>query len=339
MLKKAIGLFLAVGIGVAAWLGMQLKSSCIENDASIRIRGNWTLDSLADNLYSSAGLKDKENFKLWAERLRYPNPKPCFIDVKKGDDVWTLVKRLKSLRYQALNVVINPEYDLDKLSKSLSSKIEVAEEELKSAMSNDSLLNPYGFNKYNWQVLFIPNSYELFVKSDLEKFLEKMKSEHDKFWNEERLVKAEKLGFSKFDVVNIASIASKESHKIDEFENIVGVYINRLRKGVKLQADPTVNYAKGSSGRVLFKDLTIQSKYNTYQNVGLPPGPICIPHPKAIDAVLNYGGHEYMFFCAKEDFSGYHNFAISYSEHLRNAAKWSKALNKLNAEKRAKENQ
>ncbi|MDG1097810.1 MAG: endolytic transglycosylase MltG [Bacteroidia bacterium] len=324
----------AVGFGISAWLCIQLKTTVVEKNAAFRVSGDWTLDSLANHLETNAQLEDKANFKSWAKRLGYSHINPCFVEVEKGKDLWGLIKYLKANRYQTRNVVINPEYNLDQLAKSVSSKIEVDKDAFISAMQNDLVLAAFGLDHYNWQVLFMPNSYEFYVKSDLPIFLEKMKAAHDKFWNEERLSKAQAQGFSRLEVVNIASIATKESHKTDEFERIVGVYINRLRIGMPLGSDPTINFAKGKSGRVFKSDLRVDSRYNTYQNVGLPPGPICIPHPKAIEAVLNYDKHNYLYFCAKEDFSGYHNFAESYREHLRNASKWHKALNKLNREKR-----
>jgi len=334
MLKKYVRILFAVGFGISAWLYIQLKTTVVEKNAAFRVRGDWTLDSLANHLETKAQLEDKANFKSWAKRLGYSRINPCFVEVEKGKDLWGLIKYLKANRYQTRNVVINPEYNLEQLAKSVSSKIEVDKDTFISAMQNDLVLSTFGLDHYNWQVLFMPNSYEFYVKSDLPIFLEKMKAAHDKFWNEERLSKAQAQGFSRLEVVSIASIATKESHKTDEFESIVGVYINRLRIGMPLGADPTINFAKGKSGRVFKSDLRVDSRYNTYKNVGLPPGPICIPHPKAIEAVLNYVKHNYLYFCAKDDFSGYHNFAKSYGEHLRNASKWRKALNKLNREKR-----
>ena len=335
MLKKVIGFIFLLGLVVVLWLGFELKTSVVNVDktVTIRVRNNWTMDSLANVLENKAGLENKEGLKTWAVRLKYTEVKPCFLDVLPGDDLWSIIKRLKSLRKQVLMVVINPEFDMDKLIKAVSGKIEVDSAELAAALSSDSIMGEYGLNKYNWQVLFIPNSYEFYVSTDLQGFFAKMKKEQDLFWTKERLALAEGLGYTKMEVVNIASIVTKESHMKNEQTDIAGVYINRLKKGMKLQADPTVNFAKGKGGRVYYKDLNIQSAYNTYQNVGLPPGPICIPSPSSIDAVLNYQGHKYLFFCAKEDFSGYHNFAETYSQHQANAARWSAALDKEKQDK------
>jgi UPF0755 protein len=335
MLKKIAGFIFLLGLVVALWLGFELKTSVVNVDkiVTIRLRSNWSMDSLANVLENEAGLENKEGFKTWATRLKYTEVKPCFLDVLPGDDLWSIIKRLKSLRKQVLMVVINPEFVMDKLIKAVSGKIQVDSAELAAALSSDSIMGEYGLNKYNWQVLFIPNSYEFYVSTDLQGFFAKMKKEQDLFWTKERLALAEGLGYTKMEVVNIASIVTKESHMKNEQTDIAGVYINRLKKGMKLQADPTVNFAKGKGGRVYYKDLNIQSAYNTYQNVGLPPGPICIPSPSSIDAVLNYQGHKYLFFCAKEDFSGYHNFAETYSQHQANAARWSAALDKEKQDK------
>jgi UPF0755 protein len=329
MLKKIAGFIFLSGLVIVLWLGFELKTAVVNLDETItiRVRSHWTMDSLANALENKAGFENKEGLKSWATRLKYTEVKPCFLEVYPGDDLWTLIERLKSLRKQVLMVVINPEFDMDKLIKAVSGKIEVDSAELTAALSSDSIMGEYGLNKYNWQVLFIPNSYEFYVSTDIQGFLAKMKKEHDRFWTKERQALAAGQGYTKMEVVNIASIVTKESHMTNEQTDIAGVYINRLKKGMKLQADPTVNFAKGKGGRVYYKDLNIQSAYNTYQNVGLPPGPICIPSPSSIDAVLHYRGHKYLFFCAKEDFSGYHNFAETYREHQINAARWSAALN------------
>jgi UPF0755 protein len=157
-----------------------------------------------------------------------------------------------------------------------------------------------------------------------------MAKEYKAFWTEDRKNKAHDAGLTQTEVSVLASIVQQESWKLDEMPTIAGVYINRLNKGMLLQADPTVVYAVGdfSLRRVLKKHLLYESPYNTYLHEGLPPGPICIPGPKCIDAVLNYDKHNYIYFCAKEDFSGYHNFARTGAEHERNAARYRQALNK-----------
>ena len=214
MLKKIAGFIFLLGLVVALWLGFELKTSVVNVDkiVTIRLRSNWSMDSLANVLENEAGLENKEGFKTWATRLKYTDVKPCFLDVLPGDDLWSIIKRLKSLRKQVLMVVINPEFVMDKLIKAVSGKIQVDSAELAAALSSDSIMGEYGLNKYNWQVLFIPNSYEFYVSTDLQGFFAKMKKEQDLFWTKERLALAEGLGYTKMEVVNIASIVTKESH-------------------------------------------------------------------------------------------------------------------------------
>lgn len=154
-----------------------------------------------------------------------------------------------------------------------------------------------------------------------------MLKEHNKFWNIKRIQRSVVQRLTRKEVITLASIVTKESNKSDEYEKIAGVYINRLRKGMLLQADPTVVFARGKTGRVWAADLSIQSSYNTYLHPGLPPGPICIPNLQSIEAVLDYKQHDFLYFCAKADFSGYHDFATSLAAHNHNAAAFHRAMN------------
>jgi len=179
--------------------------------------------------------------------------------------------------------------------------------------------------------MFIPNTYEIYWNVSPEKFCERMKKEFERFWNVERLEKAGKVGLTPVQVGTLASIVEEETNKKDELPIVAGLYINRLKMGMKLQADPTVKYAVGdfTLRRVLNVHLEKDSPYNTYQNYGLPPGPIRFPAGQAIDAVLNYTHHDYIFMCAKEDFSGRHNFAVTAHQHAVNRDKYIAALNRL----------
>jgi UPF0755 protein len=184
--------------------------------------------------------------------------------------------------------------------------------------------------------MFVPNTYELYWNVGLEKFLDRMKKESDAFWKGDRQAKADKMGLTPVEVITLASIVDEETANNAEKPMIAGMYLNRLNlrngeypNGMPLQADPTIKFAwqKFELKRIYNKLLSIDSPYNTYRRAGLPPGPIRIPTVAGIDAVLNYAHHNYLYMCAKEDFSGTHNFAATYSEHLQNAARYSKALN------------
>ena len=191
------------------------------------------------------------------------------------------------------------------------------------------LLIPLNLDAYTVSSLFIPNTYEFYWDVSIADFLLRMTAEHHHFWTELRKTKAQKLKLSLDEITTLASIVEKETLKKDEQPKVAGLYLNRLKRGIKLESDPTVIFAIGdfTIKRVLNKDLKIDSPFNTYKHKGLPPGPISIPSIQAIDAVLNYQKHDYLFMCAKDDFSGYHNFAKTYAGHLNNARKYRKALN------------
>jgi UPF0755 protein len=176
--------------------------------------------------------------------------------------------------------------------------------------------------------MFIPNTYEVYYNVSPEGLLEKMHDEYEAFWNTERKEKAAKIGLTPVEVATLASIVQAETIKEDEAPIIAGLYLNRLKKGIALQADPTLKFAVGdfSLKRILNVHKEIESPYNTYKYPGLPPGPISMAEINSIDAVLNYTSSNYYYMCAKEDFSGRHNFTNSYEEHMRNAAKYQRAL-------------
>ena len=195
--------------------------------------------------------------------------------------------------------------------------------------ADSTFCRQYGYDTATIACLFIPNTYEVYWNTSLEDFMKRMQKENTTFWNEERLHRAEAAGLTPNEVVTLASIVDEETANNAEKPMVAGMYINRLRTGMPLQADPTVKFALRdfSLRRIYHNHLNVESPYNTYRNIGLPPGPIRIPSIVGIDAVLNHVKHDYLYMCAKEDFSGTHNFARTYREHLANAAKYSKALN------------
>jgi UPF0755 protein len=215
------------------------------------------------------------------------------------------------------------------LAGRIGDQIEADSSSIVAYLTDVTNLSHLGFNAKTIPALFLPNTYEFYWNTDAEKFVEKMKGEYDKYWNEERRNKARAIGLSPVQVSILASIVDKETNKTDEMPRIAGVYLNRLRSGWLLQADPTLVFAVGDfeMKRVLNIHKEVESPYNTYKYTGLPPGPICIPSLQSINAVLNAEKHKYYYFCAKEDFSGYHNFAKTLTEHNRNAARYQRALN------------
>lgn len=193
----------------------------------------------------------------------------------------------------------------------------------------DAELDSLGLTPEQNIAIFIPNTYNFYWNTTSDLLIERMIKEYVKFWDSTRVNQAKHLNLSNGDVITLASIVQKETAKTDEMPTVAGVYYNRLKRGMLLQADPTVIYAMNDKSirRVGGAMLQVESPYNTYKYKGLPPGPICIPHPKAVDAVLNMTKHDYIYFCAKEDFSGYHNFASNFNQHSANARKYQRALN------------
>lgn len=218
---------------------------------------------------------------------------------------------------------------IDRLARLVSKKMMFTQKELLDSLSDKEVCGNYGYTPDNIIAMFIPNTYDLYWNISVKKFLDRMQKESKKFWTPERREKAKTAGLSPLQVMTLASIVAEETANEEEMPMIAGMYINRLNKDMMLQADPTVKFAtkQFEARRIYNSMLKTDSPYNTYRNKGLPPGPIRIPSVAAIDAVLNHIHHNYLYMCAKEDFSGTHNFASTYEEHKQNASRYAKALN------------
>jgi len=282
-------------------------------------------------LYQNNYIINRSSFEWVAEKKNYPN------NVKAGKYKLTanmgnnaIINLLRSGKQTPVKLVFNKIRTKDKFAGIIGRQIEADSVELLKLISNSSFLAKYNKEKETALCLFIPNTYEFFWNTSAKDFIERMNSEYDRFWTKKRIEKAKALNFSRNEVYILASIVEEETTKNDEKSRLAGVYYNRLKKGMRLQADPTVKYALGNFEikRVLNKHLEYDSKYNTYRYAGLPPGPICIPSIATIDAVLDLEYHSYLYFCAKDDFSGYHAYAKTLEQHNQNAEKYRKALNK-----------
>jgi UPF0755 protein len=240
-----------------------------------------------------------------------------------------LINLIRSGKQSPVRVSFTKSRTKEDLSGKISRFIEADSLFLLNAIRNDSLIASYGFNKNTILSVFIPNSYDFYWNTSAESFLKRMAVEYNKFWKNNREKKADKIGMSKVEVSTLASIVEEETNMVNEKATIAGVYINRIKRNIPLQADPTIKFALGNFElrRILTRDLKINSPFNTYINTGLPPGPICTPSISSIDAVLNYEAHNYLYFCAKDDFSGYHSFSKTLREHNINAKKYHRALN------------
>ena len=228
-----------------------------------------------------------------------------------------------------VNVTINSVRTTERLAKDISKKLMMSRDELYKALNDSATCAEYGYTPKTIIAMFIPNTYDFYWNISVKTLLERMKRENEKFWTFERLEKAKNADLSPIEVVTLASIVDEETANVDEMPMIAGMYINRLRIDMPLQADPTVKFANGDfeARRIYNSMLRVDNPYNTYKYKGLPPGPIRLPSLQAVDAVLNFVHHDYLYMCAKEDFSGTPNFAKTYSEHQQNAAKYAKALN------------
>jgi UPF0755 protein len=234
-----------------------------------------------------------------------------------------LVRTLANGLQTPVKLVINKVRLKQDFAKKIANQLMLSENDILLAIDNTT-------DSQNFFDRVVPNTYEVYWNISAEKLLERLEKEANKWW-ENQSNQLEKIGLSRHEVVVLASIVEEETNKNEEKPTIAGIYINRLKKDMLLQADPTVKYAVGdfTIKRVMYKHLQTESPYNTYLNKGLPPTAICLPNVSSLKAVLNYQKHNYMFFCAKEDFSGYHNFATTPNEHYRNAEKYKNALNKL----------
>ncbi len=275
-------------------------------------------------------IQDDETFAWVAKRMKYTKVKPGKYKIEKGMSNIELIRMLRAGKQEPVKI----QFQNIRLKKDfagyIGSQLELDSTKLLSMLDSMDMLRELGFDEDNIFCMFIPNTYEFYWNTSEEKFISKMKEEYDKFWNEERTQKAKKINLSKTDVIILASIVDQEALVNAELKRVAGVYMNRLNRGMKLEADPTVIFAIGDFNikRVLNRMLQYDSPYNTYKYNGLPPGPICMPSVAAIDASLNYEKHNYIYFCAKEDFSGYHNFASNLAQHQVNARKFQQALTK-----------
>jgi UPF0755 protein len=295
------------------------------------IPSNTTLLEFFNLLDEKEVLLNIDNFEIFAVLKRIKKIQAGRYILKSGMSCNEVAKMFVSGLQTPLKVAITPSRLPQDLALKLSNKLELDSITIINALLSDSLASVYGFSKLDFYTLFIPDSYEIYWNISMEKLLYKMKVEYDKFWNEDRLNKANNIGLNPKEVVVLASIVyTEQSQFSDERPRIAGLYLNRLRIGMALQSDPTLIFGLGdfSRNRVLNKDKNVDSPYNTYKYTGLPPGPIYSPDKKSIEAVLNPEDNTYLYMCAKSDFSGYHAFAENLSQHNINARQYQRALNK-----------
>jgi len=279
-------------------------------------------------------LKNVKTFVTVASKKKYAgNIKPGKYEIIKGMNNNDIINSLR-VNNIPVRVSFNNQESLDRLAGRVSTQIEADSVSLLAAFTDKNFLAGNKFNKDTALGMYVANSYEFFWNTNAEEFRGRMLKEYNRFWSESRVAKAKKIGMTKNQVISLAAIVQKETVKIDERPRVAGVYMNRIKKGMLLQADPTVVYAvKKSTGtqlkRVLYEHLKIDSKYNTYLHTGVPPGPITMPDVSAIDAVLNYEKHKYYYFVANIEKMGYHQFAKTLTQHNRNASAYRNWVSKI----------
>ena len=314
---------------------MKIGSPAFDTDKInyLYIDENKNYETVLKQLESQFHIKDIRIFEQLASFMKYPqNLKAGKYEIEPKLNYVELIRMLRNGNQIPVKLAFNNVRLKKDFAEKVGNQLMFGPERLASALSDPEICRSFGLDTVTIVSMFLPNTYEVYWTISVAQFLERMKKEYDRFWTAARLAKARELSLSPLEVSVLASIVEEETADKSEYPIVSGLYINRLRKGMLLQADPTVKFAVGDFGlrRILFAHLEIDSPYNTYKNRGLPPGPIRIPSISGIDAVLNYTHHNYLYMVAKEDFSGKHNFAVTLSEHNRNAEKYRTALNRNN---------
>ena len=331
VIKVIIGLFLVAVLAVF-FLFFTNNTQLEKEEFFVEIPTGSTYDDAKKII--SPYVKSMSSFEIMAKLRSYPDHvKPGRFLLKKGMNTFQIVGAMR--RNVPVDLAFNNQERLENLCERLSSQIEPDTTKLLAAFRDTAFLQKNGFSNETVFAMFLPNTYQVYWNISAVKFRDKMLEEYNKFWNKDRIAKATALNLTPVQVITLASIVQKESAKKSERPTVAGVYLNRLAKEMPLQADPTVIYALKLRDndfnqvikRVLYNDLFIASPYNTYQNTGLPPGPIAMPDVDAIDAVLNAEKHDYIYFCASVEKFGYHVFASTYEAHQVNAKKYADWMN------------
>lgn len=323
----ALLVMVAVAIVAVVALGSSTKS-CVAEKIEFVIPTGSSFEALTDTL-ESHGVERMGVVELVARLKKLDRSvKAGHYVIRHGTSPMALVNTLRAGGQTPVRLTFNNIRTMEQLAGRMARELETDSLTLLAHLTAPSTAEKYGFTKEEFIGMFIPNTYEVWWNTSPEALTDRMASEYEKFWTSERTEKLARTRLSKKEVINLASIVYEETKLASEMPKIAGVYINRLRRGIPLQACPTAKYAVGdfTLKRILHKHTQVDSPYNTYRHRGLPPGPICMPSIAAIDAVLNYSEHNYLYFCAKEDFSGRHNFSTNLSQHNRYAKRYSDAL-------------
>jgi len=324
-----LGLAIVAGLLAYRYFNFVFEANVIQT-GRLYLPENADFGQVEDSLRAGNFLKKYNAFRWVSKKKEYRDRiKPgCYL-LKEGMNTNQLVNMLRGGMQEPVKVTFNNVRFPEQFAAKIGSQLAIDSTYFAQIYFTPEIYEKYGFTKENFSAMFIPNTYEFYWTTSPARFFERMNAEYKRFWNGERIEKANAIGLTPVEVSVLASIVQEETIKEEEKPRVAGVYINRLKRGYPLQADPTVKFAVGdfSITRVLNGHLEMDSPYNTYKYKGLPPGPINFPSIQSIDAVLNYEKHKFLYFCAKNDFSGYHVFARSLREHNKNADRYRKALN------------
>jgi UPF0755 protein len=332
-----------ISLFIIALIGLVISQSYFTSNTNFTedkkylfIKTGSTYDDVLQSLQKENIIEDINSFKSIASKLSYGKTiKPGRYKITNGMSSYSLVKKLRSGNQDAVQLVLKKYRLKQDLAKHISSKLEADSASIMQILNDNAYLASWNLDSISSIAAFTPNTYEFYWNSDAKKIFEKVAKAYQKIWNESNLSKAKNIGLTPAQVMTLASIVDEETQADAEKGNVASVYLNRLKNGMKLQADPTVKYALGDFAirRVLLKHLANPSPYNTYFVNGLPPGPICTPRLESIESVLNAPKTNYLFFCASPDKIGYHNFAATDAEHLANAGKFQEWLDKRGIKK------
>lgn len=329
-------LILALGITAFNYYLKFFGPNVTDQQKYLYIKTGSTFNDVYASIRQGNIVKDTTSFLWTAENMEYKNRvKAGKYRLNKGMSNRSLINMLASGNQEVVKLSFHNIRLKEDFAGFVSNKIEADSLFIIRLLDSNQYLDQFGFNPDNVYTMFIPNSYELYWNTSAEKFFSRMNGEYLKYWTFERKRKAEAIQLTPIEVSILASIVDAEALHDNEMPSIAGLYLNRLKKGMKLEADPTVIFSMKdfTIKRVLNKYLLNNSPYNTYLHTGLPPGPIMMPSINAVNAVLDYNTHDYIYMCAKDDFSGYHNFATNLADHITNARKFQKALNDRNIKK------
>ncbi len=326
-----VALALAVTGGILAYM-LPVFTSKSPKEAIIIVPDEGSMEQLADSLERHTNKRFASLTMRMAGMMRSAfHLRPGAYRLSPGQSAFSAARLLGRGQQYIVNISLNNIRTREELAGKVSRHLRFSQRELLDALADPKTTEPYGLTPENAMALFIADNYEVYWNTSARDFIKKIGKRYSSFWNEKRRVQARDLGLSPVQAAVIASIADEETNKKDEKGRICRLYLNRYKKGMRLQADPTVKFAIGdfSIKRVNKTHLSFDSPYNTYRSSGLPPGPIRISNPATIDALLNSSPTSDIYMCARSDFSGYHDFTSSYSEHQANARRYQEKLNQM----------